>query len=103
MKYLTKNLSKLSDSLVNANFGTTIKNLETSIASLSGILANIEKGKGSMGKLMTDEQMYINLTNASKELEELLREMKEHPKRFVHFSLFGKKDKGFQAEPEVKE
>jgi phospholipid/cholesterol/gamma-HCH transport system substrate-binding protein len=100
---ITRNLSKLSDSLVNANFGTTIKNLETSIASLSGILANIEKGKGSMGKLMTDEQMYINLTNASKELEELLREMKEHPKRFVHFSLFGKKDKGFQAEPEVKE
>jgi len=100
---ITRNLSKLSDSLVNANFGTTIKNLETSIASLAGILANIEKGKGSMGKLMTDEQMYINLTNASKELEELLREMKEHPKRFVHFSLFGKKDKGFQAEPEVKE
>lgn len=100
---ITKNLSKLSDSLVNANFGATLKNLETSISSLSKILANIENGEGSMGKLMTDEQMYINLTNASKELEELLREMKENPKRFVHFSLFGKKDKGFQPETEVKE
>jgi phospholipid/cholesterol/gamma-HCH transport system substrate-binding protein len=100
---LTKNLTKLSDSLVNADFGKTIKNLETSIASLSSILENIEKGNGTMGKLMYDEQMYTNLTNASKELEELLREMKEHPKRFVHFSLFGKKDKGYQPETELKE
>ncbi len=43
--------------------------------------------------------MYTNLTNASKELEELLREMKEHPKRFVHFSLFGKKDKSGYVKP----
>ena len=100
---ITKNLSKLSDSLVNADFGKTIKNLETSISSLSTILANIEKGNGSMGKLMYDDQMYTNLTNASKELEELLREMKEHPKRFVHFSLFGKKEKGYQPTSEVKE
>ena len=34
--------------------------------------------------------MYDNLTNVSKELEQLLREMKLNPKRFVHFSLFGK-------------
>lgn len=100
---ITKNLSKLSDSLVNADFGKTIKNLETSIQSLSTILANIEKGNGSMGKLMYDDQMYINLTNASKELEELLRDMKEHPKRFVHFSLFGKKEKAYEPSTEVKE
>jgi phospholipid/cholesterol/gamma-HCH transport system substrate-binding protein len=93
---LTKNLSMLSDSLVNADIGKTIKNLETSIASLSSIINNIEEGNGTMGKLLYDEQMYTNLTNASKELEELMREIKEHPKRFVHFSIFGKKDKGYQ-------
>lgn len=100
---LTKNLSILSDSLVHADFGKTIKNLETSIASLSTILANIEKGNGTMGKLMYDEQVYTNLANASKELEELLREMKEHPKRFVHFSLFGKKEKGYNPTEDTKE
>ncbi|WP_291850496.1 MlaD family protein [Lutibacter sp.] len=100
---ITKNLSILSDSLVHADFGKTIKNLETSISSLSTILANIENGNGSMGKLMYDDQMYTNLTNASKELEELLRDMKEHPKRFVHFSLFGKKEKGYEPKTEVKE
>ncbi len=45
---------------------------------------------------MKDEVVYSNLANASKELEDLLRDIKLHPKRFVHFSLFGKKDKGYQ-------
>ena len=49
-----------------------------------------------VGKLMKDEELYNNLTNASKELEELLREVKEHPKRFVHLSVFGKKEKPYE-------
>ena len=40
---------------------------------------------------MQNDSLYDNLTNATKEMEELLREMKLNPKRFVHFSLFGKK------------
>ena len=57
-----------------------------------------ERRKGTLGKLVTNDSLYVNLTNASKELEELLREMKLNPKRFVHFSLFGKKAKGYNAE-----
>ena len=49
---------------------------------------------------MKDEALYSNLENASKELEELLREMKENPKRFVHFSLFGKKEKEYNPNEE---
>ena len=92
---MTKNLSKLSDTLVNANLGLTIRDIESTITSLNEVLNGLEKGEGSLGKLLKDEEMYNNLTNASKELEELLNEMKLHPKRFVHFSLFGKKDKGY--------
>jgi len=50
-----------------------------------------------LGKLMKDEALYTNLTNSSKELEELLREVKEHPKRFVHLSVFGKKEKPYET------
>ena len=100
---MTRNLAKLSDTLVNANFGATVKNLESSIASLDVILNNLEAGEGSMGKLLTDDEMYLNLTNASKELEELLREVKLHPKRFVNISVFGKKDKGYVPEVESEE
>jgi len=102
-KLMTNNLAKLSDTLVNANLGLTVKNLETTITSLNKILASVEAGDGTLGKLLNDEKMYNNLTNSSKELEELLLEMKLHPKRFVHFSLFGKKDKGYKPEEEVKE
>lgn len=97
---MTGNLAKLSDTLVNANIAGTVKNLDATLLSLQNILENIEAGEGTVGKLMTDDEMYINLTNASKELEELLREVKLHPKRFVSLSVFGKKDKGYVPEEE---
>lgn len=97
---MTSNFAKLSDSLANSNLSSTIKNLETTVNSLNGILANAESGKGTLGKLLKDEEMYNNLTSASKELDELLREMKLNPKRFVHFSLFGKNAKPYVPEPE---
>jgi len=100
---MTQNLAKLSDSLVNSNLGQTVKNLETTVSSINEILATVESGEGTIGKLLKDEGMYNNLTNSSKQLEELLKEMKLHPKRFVHFSLFGKKDKGYKPEVEIKQ
>ena len=96
---MTSNFKKISDTLVNANLGLTVKNLQTTVTNLNGILSGINSGKGSIGKLVKNDSLYTNLTNASKELEELLREMKLHPKRFVHFSLFGKKDKGYKPTP----
>jgi phospholipid/cholesterol/gamma-HCH transport system substrate-binding protein len=95
---MTANLAKLSDTLVNANLGLTIKNIEDTVDNINNVLTTLESGEGTLGKLLKDDEMYINLTNASKELEELLKEMKLHPKRFVHFSLFGKKDKGYKPE-----
>ncbi|CAM1364053.1 ABC transporter substrate-binding protein [Tenacibaculum litoreum] len=101
-KKITDNFSKVSDDLVKANLGESVKKLEATLANVNGLLANMKSGKGTLGKLMTDEKMYTNLTNASKELEELLREMKLNPKRFVHFSLFGKKAKPYNEENNTK-
>ena len=100
---ITRNFAKLSDSLANSNLGLTVKNLETTVTNINKILASIEAGEGTLGKLVKDESMYNNLTNSSKELEELLKEMKLHPKRFVHFSLFGKKDKKYKPEQDKKQ
>lgn len=97
---ITSNFEKLSDTLVKANLGQTVKKLQTTITNLNGVLGQINSGKGTLGKLVKDESLYSNLTNASKELEELLRDMKLHPKRYVHFSLFGKKDKGYKPTTE---
>jgi len=97
---MSSNLEKLSDTLVHANLGVTVKNLQTTVTNLNGVLSEINSGNGSLGKLLKDESLYSNLANASKELEELLRDMKLHPKRYVHFSLFGKKDKGYKPTSE---
>lgn len=99
----TQNFGSLANTLNSeiqeAQIANTMKELKKTIGNLNSIMTNLDEGKGSLGKLLNDEKMYTNLTNASKELEELLREMKEHPKRFVHFSLFGKKDKKGFVEP----
>ena len=97
-KQITENFSKVSDTLVNANVGKTVKTLQSTLDNVNGLLEGFKKGEGTIGKLMTNDSLYVNLTNASKELEELLREMKLNPKRFVHFSLFGKRPKPYKPE-----
>ena len=89
----SNNLKTITDSISQANLAVAINKFTNTIESLDGIVATIESGNGTMGKLVKDETLYQNLSQASKELEDLLSDLKSHPKRYVHFSLFGKKDK----------
>ena len=97
-KVITENFAKLSDTLVNSNIGLTIKKAQKSLDYVNKLMKGVQNGEGSFGKFVKDEAMYNNLTNMAKELEELIREMKLNPKRFVHFSLFGKRAVPFDAE-----
>ena len=90
-RVITENFMKLSDTLVNANIGLTIKKAQKSLDYINKLMIGVQNGEGSFGKFVKDETMYNNLTRMSKEMEELIREMKLNPKRFVHFSLFGKR------------
>ena len=101
-KKITANFVKVSDTLTKVNFGQTVKTLQTALVNINRLLSGIENGKGSLGKLATDDTMYNNLSKASKELGDLLRDMKLNPKRFVHFSLFGKKAKPYEEEDTEK-
>ncbi|WP_431136384.1 MlaD family protein [Psychroserpens mesophilus] len=94
----SENFSKLSDSLANANLSQTIKDLQSTVKNFDVMMADLQNGEGSIGKLLKDESLYNNLEGASKQLEELLQDMKLNPKRYVHFSLFGKKPKRYDAE-----
>lgn len=101
-RVITENFMKLSDTLVNANIGLTIKKAQKSLDYINKLMVGIQNGEGSFGKFVKDETMYNNLTRMSKEMEELIREMKLNPKRFVHFSLFGKKAVPYDAEKNKK-
>ncbi len=89
---------KMEKANLTKNLQSSMVKLDASLKSFNSILSKVDKGEGSIGMLLKDKKLYNNLEKASKEMEELLREMKLHPKRFVHFSLFGKKDKGYQKE-----
>jgi phospholipid/cholesterol/gamma-HCH transport system substrate-binding protein len=60
-------------------------------------MADLQAGKGSMGKLVTDEALYKNLEKTTKELEMLLEDVRLHPTRYVNVSVFGKKEKPYLA------
>lgn len=90
---ITKNLNQLSDSLANAPLKNTIKDLNRTLAETKLLLANINEGKGTLGKLAKNDSVYNNLNKSLANLEQLLADLKAQPKRYVHFSLFGKKEK----------
>ncbi|NQX80445.1 MAG: MCE family protein [Flavobacteriaceae bacterium] len=103
---IIKNTAIVSEKMVviasdieNAKIADLSLKMRKTLDNTNTLLESIASGKGTLGKLMTDDAMYNNLKNASKELEEMLRDMKLHPKRYVHFSLFAKKEKPYVAEP----
>jgi len=98
---ISEDFSVLSDSLKQIKIGKISKELEQSIAQLNKTLKNLNDEKGTTGKLMKDKELYKNLTRSTKELELLLKDLRQHPKKYVHFSIFGKKDKS-QTKTEVK-
>lgn len=87
----TGNLAKITDSINSANLAQTVRKLEGTLTNVDNILADVQNGKGTLGKLMKDEAVYKNLEGASNELKELLADVKNNPKRYVHFSVFGRK------------
>ncbi|WP_430408723.1 MlaD family protein [Kordia sp.] len=97
---MTANLSKVSDSLAKLELNKTMKDLQSTIKGFDNIVAGIQNGEGSVGKLLKDEELYNNLTNASLQMAQLLEDMKLNPKRYVHFSLFGKKPKQYEKPKE---
>ncbi len=89
---LSGNLNQLTDSLSQAPLNTTLKNFEVTSAQLKKIIDRLESGAGSAGKLLYEDELYDNLLKSTKALELLLSDLQAHPKRYVHFSIFGKKE-----------
>ncbi len=92
------NMENFSDSLANTNIKTLVDNMNSSLQSLNELLIGINNGEGTIGALATNDSLYKNLENLSHNLDLLLIDVKENPKRYVHFSVWGgksekKKDK----------
>lgn len=97
---IISNLSDVTDSLAESNITSTINNANKAIRDISVVIEKINNGEGSMGMLINNDSLYLNLEQATLELDKLLEDIRVNPKRYVHFSIFGRKDK---KKPESKD
>ena len=83
---LTHNLSQIDVEAMNAKVNQTLANVEQ-------MTQRLNSNEGTLGLLMRDKSLYNNLNATAASADSLLTDLKAHPKRYVHFSIFGKKDK----------
>lgn len=92
MKPLLAKTQVIADSVAQLPLGATLARIDQTVSTLNKVMAGIEKGQGTAGKVLKDENLYRNLDKTTANLAALLEDMKANPKRYVHFSLFGRKD-----------
>ena len=93
IKPTMKTYKNLGDSLATLNMKATLDKAQATLDNMSVMINKINKGEGTMGKLINNDSLYNNLEAVSKDMDLLMIDMKENPKRYVHFSVFGRKDK----------
>ena len=90
---LINNFSNISDSLAKSNLMSTINNADKAMSQVSGIVNKINRGEGTMGMLINNDSLYRKLDKSAADLDKLLLDLRINPKRYVHISVFGSKDK----------
>ena len=90
---LIAHLRSFSETLDASDVKNTVNNANRSLSQLNDILSGINEGQGTLGKIAKDDAAYTYLQQSLDDLDKLLIDLRENPKRYVHFSLFGKKDK----------
>ena len=95
---ISKDLSNITSSLTNSDLDITLANFKKSSDDLSSILSNINNGEGTISKLIVNDSLFNNLNEASRSIDLLLEDIRLNPNRYIHFSLFGKKNKPYKSE-----
>ena len=87
------NTHKLTNNLASLDVQGTLDRVNKTLESTQQFTEKLNNNKGTLGLLMNDPQLYNNLNATMRDADSLVVNLKQHPKRYVHFSLFGKKDK----------
>jgi phospholipid/cholesterol/gamma-HCH transport system substrate-binding protein len=106
---LLTNMDKISQDVADANLGNTISkangsldqlsatlvSTNTTMNELTALLSKVQKGDGTVAKMVNDRKLYENLESTTKNLNLLLQDLRLNPKRYAHFSVFGKKQSSY--------
>ena len=87
------NTNQITKDISNMDFAATMTCVNTTLKNVEQMTAALNSREGTLGLLMRDPSLYYNLNSTMMHADSLMLDLKQHPKRYVHFSVFGKKDK----------
>ncbi|MBO4658521.1 MAG: MCE family protein [Prevotella sp.] len=87
------NAERLTNNLASLDLQTTLEQLNQTLANLKNVTEQLNSGNGTVAKLLNDREVYDKLDATLTHVDSLMIDLRQHPKRYVHFSVFGKKDK----------
>jgi phospholipid/cholesterol/gamma-HCH transport system substrate-binding protein len=93
INHILSNVKTITSNAADADLEGTIKEFKKSLTQLNGIMAKINSGTGSLGLLVNNKKLYNNLEQSTLNLNRLLEDLRLNPQRYIHFSVFGKKNK----------
>lgn len=93
LESISNNFAAVSNEINNANIGATFDSINITLSEISQFSRKLNEKNNTLGLLSNDDKLYINLKDATENANKLLIDLKERPKRYVHFSIFGSKNK----------
>ena len=92
LNHISDNFVTISDNLAQTDYNAMLQRVDATLASFASITDKLNNKDNNLGLLLNDSTLYYNLNRTSSNAADLLEDLKTHPKRYVHFSLFGRKD-----------
>ncbi len=97
---LVAKMNQLADTVNSLELDAMMTSTKKTIDEFGNTIREINEGDGNLNRLLKDDELYQNMTKTMEDLDKLFIDMRENPKRYVHFSIFGKKDKQAQENEE---
>jgi phospholipid/cholesterol/gamma-HCH transport system substrate-binding protein len=87
------NLDRTTSKLADAKIQEAVESIQSTMTALKTVIDKVNSSNGTLGMLLNDKKLYLNLESTSRSLNTLLDDVRMHPKRYVNISVFGRKDK----------
>jgi phospholipid/cholesterol/gamma-HCH transport system substrate-binding protein len=93
LNHIADNFATVSDNLKDVDYAATMQKVDSTLYNVQQMTAKLNRTDNTIGLFLNDPSLYDNLSSTANNASLLLEDLRQHPKRYVHFYLFGKKDK----------